>query len=101
VHKTSKGRGGIYEGRESYRVASIVAEVKIEGCLGYIVNWEGLSKEVNTTEDVVNVKRQGDWEFVLEHLKAAKIEGNKVSARKLIMLSHFRSFRRFGVFAPF
>jgi hypothetical protein len=24
-----------------------------------------------------------------------------VSARKLIMLSHFRSFRRFGVFAPF
>jgi hypothetical protein len=63
---TSKGRGDTYEGRESYRVASIVAEVKIVGCPGYIVKWEGLAEEANTNEYVINVKKQGNWEFVLQ-----------------------------------
>jgi hypothetical protein len=78
VYRTSKGRGDIYEGRESYRVASIVAEVKIVGCPGYIVKWEGLPEEANTTEYAVNVKRQGNWEFVLQQFKDAKVEADKV-----------------------
>jgi hypothetical protein len=77
------------------------------------VNWKGLPEEANTTEYVVNVKRQGNWEFVLEQFKAAKVEADKVrslfiifcffavSARKLILLSQFPTFRRFGAFAPF
>jgi hypothetical protein len=75
---TSKGRGGIYEGRESYSVALIVAEVKILGCPGYTIKWEGLPDEANITEYVVNVKRQGKWEFVLQQLKDAKVEADKV-----------------------
>jgi hypothetical protein len=65
VYMTAKGRGGIYIGRESYRVAYIVAEVQSVGCPGYNVRWEGLPEEVNTTEYDANVKRQGNWGDVL------------------------------------
>jgi hypothetical protein len=66
VYKIAKGRGGIYIGRESYRVAYIVVEVKTVGCPGYNVRWEGLHEEANTTEYDANVKSQGHWGDVLE-----------------------------------
>jgi hypothetical protein len=72
---TSKGKGVSIMAVSHIVSLPIVAEVTIVGHSGYIVNWGGLPEEANTTEYGVNVKRQRNSEFVLEHFKAAKIEG--------------------------
>jgi hypothetical protein len=75
----------VYIDRESYRVASIVAEIKILGCPGYTFRWEGLPKEANTTEYAANVKRQGNYRG------ASWSSSNITFTHKYFFLAHARN----------